>query len=108
MKPLEATLEAITKAIEKYETCKLSFTQDQSEILRDLSTNLYYLTEHRIVYNREWMSVYFNSKAPSSAAKEREADFTVPHLYKIRHLMSSANKIVDSIRSTISINKVQQ
>ena len=108
MKPLEEILEAINESIEKYEACKLSFTHDQSEILRDLSANLYFLTEYRIQYNREWMSVYFASKAGSSVGKEREADFTVPHLYKVRHLMSSANKVLDSLRTTISANKNTQ
>ena len=105
MKPLDKILEDITKAIEKYDTCKLSLTHDQSEILRDLSVNLYFLTEHRVQYNREWMSVYFSSKSTSGQGKEREADFTVPHLYTIRQFMASANKVIDSLRTTISANK---
>lgn len=107
MKDLETILTNINKAVERYETQKLGLVHDQSEILRDLSTNLFFLTEHRVHYNREWMSVYFNSKAGSDAGKTREADFTVPHLYKIRHIMRSAEKVLDSMRSTISINKQQ-
>lgn len=105
MKDLETITEAINSAIERYDTCKLSFTQEQSEILRDLSTNIFFLTEWRIHYNSEWLAYYFNSKATSSAGKEREADKAVPHLYQIRHIMTSANRVMDSLRSTISANK---
>lgn len=107
MKPLNEILTAINASIEKYEITKLSFTHDQSEILRDLSTNLYYLTEHRVQYNNDWLSVYFSSKAGSGQAKEREADFKVPELYKVRQFMASANKVIDSLRTTISANKQQ-
>ena len=105
MKDLTEILEAINNSVDRYENCKLSFTQDQSEILRDLTTNLFWLAEHRVKFNEDWMSVYFASKATSSAAKEREADFKVPELYKIRHFMTSGNKVLDSMRTTISASK---
>lgn len=105
MKALEEILSAINKCVDDYEQCKLSFTHNQSEILRDLSANVFFLTEYRIHYHKEWMKVYFESPATSSAAKERQADFTVSELYQIRHIMSAANKIIDSLRTTISANK---
>lgn len=105
MKPLNEILEAINEAVDKFESCELSFTHKQSEILRDLSANVYFLTQYRIEFHKEWMKVYFESKATSSAAKERDADYKVPELYTIRHVMSSANKIIDSLRTTISANK---
>jgi len=104
MKPLEEILEKINKSISEYETKKLSFTQEQSEILRDLSVNLHWLAEHRIYYHNQWLGVYFETKG-SNASKERESDYKVPELYKIRHLMSSGYKVLESLRSTISANK---
>lgn len=105
MRDLSAILEKINNAIDRYEVCKLSFTQEQSEILRDLSTGLYYLSEHRIKANEDWVRAYFESNATSSTAKEREADSKVPELYKIRHFMTSGYKVLESIRSTLSANK---
>jgi hypothetical protein len=105
MKPLEEILESINKAVDKYEGCKLSLTQDQSEILRDMAANVHFLTGYRIHYHKEWMKAYFDCNAISSAAKERAADFQVPELYTVRQVMSSANKIIDSLRTTISANK---
>jgi hypothetical protein len=107
MKDLEIILDNINKAVERYEVCKLSLTADQSDILRILSTNLHYLTEKRIEAQQEWLSVYFSSKAGSMGAKEKEADFRVPQLYQIRRFMDSGNKVMDSVRSTISANKNQ-
>lgn len=107
MKELNTILENINKAVEDYEVCKLSFTHDQSEILQRLSTNLHWLAEHRIDYNKKWMYAYFTSKEKSAAGKERQADYEVPEMYKIRHLMASGYKVLESIRSTISANKKQ-
>ena len=108
MKELNGILEKINNSVERFEACKLSFTHDQSEILRDLSTSLHWLSEHRIQANNDWMYAYFNSKEKSATAKEREADFKVPEMYKIRHLMASGYKVLESLRSTISANKKQE
>ena len=105
MKPLNEVLSEINKAIEQYEVCRLNQTQHQGEILRALSVNLHWLAEHRIEAHEKWLSVYFKSTGTSSAAKEREADSVVRELYQIRRMMDSASKVMDSLRSTISINK---
>jgi hypothetical protein len=105
MRDLNQILTKINEAIERYEHCKLGLVQDQAEIARDLSVNLHWLTDHRKQAHEAWLSVYLNSKASSSAAKEREADIKVGELYAIRHITTSANKVLDMIRSTISVNK---
>ena len=105
MKPLDEILATIDSCIERYEVQKLSFTQDQAEIARDLSTALHWLTAHKIEYKKKWMSVWFNSKGKSEAQKEREADFQVPELYLIRNFMASGNKCLEVLRSTISAFK---
>lgn len=107
MKPLNEILDNINKAVANYETKQLSLTHEQSEILRDLSVNLHWLAEHKIEANKNWNWAYFNSKEKSATAKEREADFKVPELYTVRQILSSASKVLDSIRSTISANKSQ-
>ena len=105
MKDLKEILARLDGAIEKFETCKLSLTQDQSEILRDISTSLYFLSHHKVKYHEDWMSVYFASKAGSATAKEKEADMKVPELYLIRQFTTSGSKVLDSMRTTISANK---
>lgn len=102
---LYTILDNIDKWIENYHNLKLVLVKDQSEILRGLTTNLYFLEKYRIEAYETWQSVYFQSKGTSGAAKEREADFKVPELYKIRRITEGGYKVVDSIRSTISIYK---
>lgn len=98
-------LNQINKHIEDYHSLQLNLVKDQSEILRGLTTNLYFLEKFRIEAYENWQSVYFQSKGTSGAAKQREADLKVPELYKIRRIMEGGYKVVDSIRSTISIYK---
>lgn len=105
MRELGQILSDINLAIERFEVCKLSLVQDQSEILRDLSVQLHYLAAHKVKANEAWMSFYFNSKGKSNAEKEREADFKCPELYKIRQMLSSGSKVLDSMRTSISAMK---
>lgn len=105
MKNLEQILDTINKSCDRYETCKLSLVSDQSEILRDLSTALFKLSDLKVKAHEEWMSFYFQSKGKSEAAKEREADMKCPELYKIRNFLSAGYKVLDSVRSTLSANK---
>lgn len=105
MKQLEAILTAINEEVDKYHQLQLKAVLDQSEILRNLTSNLYFLEQYRIEAHEKWLSVYHNSQAKSAAGKEREADNVVRELYLIRRVMTSGYRVVDSIRSTISIHK---
>ncbi len=102
---LSEILNNINTLIDNYHNLQLKLVKDQSEILRSLTTNLYFLEKHRIDAHEKWQSTYFQSIGKSGAAKEREADFKVPELYQIRRIMTGAYKVVDSLRSTISIYK---
>jgi len=105
MRDLITILDDINTLIDKYHNLQLNLVKDQSEILRGLTTNLYFLERFRIDAHVKWQSTYFQSIGKSGAAKEREADFKVPELYQIRRIMTGAYKVVDSLRSTISIYK---
>lgn len=98
-------LNNINDLIDNYHNLQLKLVKNQSEILRGLTTNLYFLEKYRIEAHEKWQSTYFQSSGKSSAAKEREADFKVPEIYQIRRVMTGAYKVVDSLRSTISIYK---
>lgn len=104
MRDLGEILEKINEAVSDYETKKLGLVHDQAEILRNISTGLYFLVSHKVEAHNKWMSSYMNHKG-SNAARERFADSEVPELYLIRQVMSSAAKVQESLRSTISINK---
>ena len=105
MKELTTILTEIDTLIDAYHTMKLTLVKDQSEILRGLTTNLYFLEAHRIDAFETWQYRFHDSKAGSAAAKQRDADYKVPELYRIRRIMEGGYLVVDSIRSTISIYK---
>jgi hypothetical protein len=105
MKELETILGSINDLIDRYHTLQLNLVKDQSEILRGLTSNLYFLERFRIDAHVKWESMYFQSQGKSGAAKEREADLKTPELYSIRRTMTGAYKVVDALRSTISIYK---
>ena len=102
---MEQILKQISDCIERLDTLQLGFTHERSEMLDKLSINYFRLTEHRDKAHKDWMSYYFNSKANSSAAKEREADMKVPELYTLRHLQAATKLVIDSLRTSISANK---
>ena len=105
MRGLNEILTEINEAVDKYHTLQLKAFIDQSEILRSLTSSLFWLEKFRVEAHEKWNSIYFQSQGKSGAAKEREADLKVPELYMIRRIMTGGYKVVDSIRSTISIHR---
>lgn len=105
MKDLNEILGEVNKTMESIELTKLGATHTRTEQLEKLALCFHWLTEHRDKAHKDWMSFYFNSKANSSAAKERESDMKCPELYTIRHLMTSVKLVIDSLRTSISANK---
>ena len=97
-------LEEINKAIEQYHDLDLFDYHQLSEILRTLTSNLFFLEAYRKDANEEWLKVYFEMEG-TNAYRERIADNHVKDLYMLRRLMTSAYKIVDALRSQISIYK---
>lgn len=104
MRELSDILQDINDANEKYRTLKLSFTIEQSEILRTYSCCYLDLVDHKRMAREEWLAVY-NSAPGSNAAKEREADSAVQEHDLITNILRAVSIQIDSIRSTISVNK---
>jgi hypothetical protein len=104
MRELTDILAEIEKCNNDYRTLKLSFTIEQSEILRTLSCCYMDLTFHKIEARREWLDVY-NEIAGSNALKEKVADNEVKHYELIKDVMRAVSNQIDSIRSTLSSMK---
>ena len=104
MRDLNDILIDINSANEKYRTLKLSFTIEQSDILRTLSCCYVDLVEFKREFREQWLNVY-NEIEGTNAAKEREADNKVKEYDTIKDVMKAVSMQIDSIRSTISANK---
>ena len=86
MKITEIT-DNLIKAVDRYAELPLDDVLELSEILRTLDVNLSYLVHVRDEYYKKYQSVYFNSKATSGAAKDREAEMMVPELDLVRKIL---------------------
>jgi len=85
-------------------------THRLSVYLKDLTSNLFFLEEHRDNYSRKYNSILFNEtkEGRSVSGAEIIAKERVPELYQLRRLMTSAHKCADAIRSNISFLKLEQ
>jgi hypothetical protein len=106
MRDLTDILELIESTNDKYRGLGVSFTQTQSELLRDYDCCFFDLTEHRIFYHNEWLD-HYNITTGSNALKSKVADSQVRELYLIRHTMTAIKIKIDVLRSNISANKNQ-
>ena len=105
MKTIKQITDNLIAAIDTYESLPLDDVMALSEILRILDVNLCHLVIVRDEFYRKFQSVYFNSKATSSAAKEREAEMLVPELDLVRKILRHYADCQNSIRSQISLRK---
>lgn len=105
MKTLDEIKNNLIGAIDTYESLPLDDVLELSEILRIFDVNLSYLVIVRDEYYKKFQSVYFNSKATSSAAKTKEAEMLVPELDFVRKVLRHYGDVQNSIRSQISLRK---
>jgi len=108
MKELQEILQNIDQCVERYDSMPLTDTLAQSDVLRSLTSNLFYLEKHRVKAHSDWMEVYYSCKQTSNAARAQWADNEVKELYMIRRTMESGYQLTNAIRSTISIYKKEQ
>lgn len=111
---MEELLENITFIITEYKEMgdKLVFNDAEviSVMLKDLTSNLFFLEAHRALsFEKHNASIFNNMKEGMSGNKAVVyANQEVPELYKLRRIMDSAYKIVDAMRSNISYLKLEK
>lgn len=108
---MEELLSKITLHISKYRALgdELTFndTHVLNVLLKDLSSDLFYLEKHRDNYARKYNSV-LNSHIKNNMAVSKAdiiAKEDVPELYLLRRIMTSAYKVLDAMRSNQSFLK---
>ncbi len=98
---MEKILNTITSIIETYESGSF---KDLHVMHRELTTNMYYLTNEQVKARSKWLEVYYNSKSTVNAVKEREADKQVPELYLCRKIYEAAKGVAISMSLEIKLN----
>lgn len=96
---MEAHLNKINEIIEKYNNIVIADGNTLSHLLRELTCQLFFLEGHRIEAHNKFNNVMFNRGKDSVSGATIKANNEVPELYKLRHVITSAYKVVDALRS---------
>lgn len=95
-------LDNITQIIQEYESGAYLTADSLRELLRHLTSEMYFLTAYKIEAKQKFNSVIWNREG-SVAAAEVEAQQKVPELYQLRYILKGAQNVVQSIIMEISI-----
>ena len=98
---LKDILNNITSIIDTYES---GVFKDLHIMHRQLTCNLYYLSQEQVKAHQEWNRQYYLSKATTNAGKERECDKLVPELYLCRKIMETAKGVSIAMGYEIKMN----
>lgn len=101
---MEKHLENITNLIDRYNTLSISSAPELSHILRQLTCELFYLEKFRSEYQELHNGIMHDFKG-SVAASLILANEKYPELYMLRRIMNAAYRVVDALRSNISVIK---
>jgi len=101
---MEKILNDISNTIETYESGAWQSVENLRVMLRELSSNYYFLTRHNIEAFQDWNSVVHNFKGSISAGQSL-ADVQVPELRLTRKILTATSKVIDAMRSELSIIK---
>ena len=101
---MEEILIKITDIIQRYDGGEWQSVENLRIMLRELSSNCYFLTKHNVEAGMEHNKNQYNFKG-SVAAGKIFADEQTPELRYTRKILYAANKVMDSMRSELSIIK---
>jgi hypothetical protein len=101
---MDKILLKITELITEYESGKWISADKLRVMQRQLASSIYHLTGHNIKYHNEWTSIVYNENT-SNAKAVTKADYDKPELRMTRKIIASAENVLWSIRSEISILK---
>ncbi|AGO48359.1 hypothetical protein Phi10:1_gp018 [Cellulophaga phage phi10:1] len=98
---MEEILTKITDIIETYESGSF---KDLHIMHRELTCNMYYLSQEQVKAHQNWNAHYYNSKEKTNAGKERDCDKEIPELYLCRKIMETAKGVSIAMGYEIKMN----
>lgn len=101
---MDKILEKITSLIETYESGSWVSAEDLRVMLRELTSNIYYLTKHNIDSFKKHNEIQYKNKK-SVAFGKILADEQVPELRMTRKIIEAANNVKTSMVMELSIIK---
>lgn len=104
---MDEHLERLTDAIQEYESGTYLTKESLREVLRIITSEIYFLTQHQIEAKNAYNSFMYDWSGPV-ARGEIFAHQEVPELYQLRYILRSAQNVVQSIIMEISILNKEQ
>ena len=98
---MEDILKKISDIIDTYQR---GVYKDLFEMQRELTCQMFYLTQKQVEYNLEWNQEYHNHKSTVNAVKQRHADKVVPELYACRKIITAATNVSIAMSLEIKMN----
>ncbi len=101
------TLTVVSSCIEEYEASDLIHLDRLNNLLKTLTSNLYYLEAERANYHNKFQSIIhkLTKEGKSVSRAENEAHVQVPEMYLLRRTLDAAYRCADAIRTNISYMK---
>ena len=111
---MESLLNSITHSIQTFKSLDEIVGKEDGQLLtnimKNLSSDLFFLEKHRDEYARKHNTILHLKISEGMAVSKAEiiAKEQVPELYLLRRIMTSAYKTLDAVRSTLSFVKSEQ
>ena len=99
---MDTILSKISNIIDKYESGTFISLDNLRVMLRELSSNYYYLTKHNIDYFEQHNAVQYKHKGSVSAGLIL-ANEQVPEIRITRKILLATDRVLNSMRSEIAI-----
>lgn len=94
-------LENITAIINTYESGEF---KDLHVMHRQLTCNMYYLSQEQVKAHQEWNKQYYLCKSTVNAVKERHANKLVPELYLCRKIYEASKSVSIAMSLEVKMN----
>ena len=98
---MEDILKKISDIIDTYQS---GAYKDLFEMQRELTCQMFYLTQKQVEYNLEWNQEYHLHKSNVNAVKVRHADKVVSELYTCRKIITAATNVSIAMSLEIKMN----
>lgn len=101
---MEKILNRISEIIETYESGSWQTSENLRVLLRELSSNIYYLSKYSIDYHEKHNAVQYKHKGSVSAGLIL-ANEQFPELRMVRKIMETADNVLRAMTMELSIIK---
>ena len=107
---MEETLNNIRAIIDTYNSMNSLEPNELNYLMKDLTTNLFYLEEIRGNYHNKYESIIHKLVADGKtvARATNQANVEVKEMYLIRRVMDAGYRIADAMRTNISYLKTEK